>query len=192
MVYIKHNDRIDRQMVELLFFNATTTKQREKNLTSINLLKDQRFKNQYSFSITRYERKGRCQYVPKSILSFTLYHLLKRHGHWHTFIEFMTYKYCKIFLFILHNTDFWNPKGHCSLKVSRAFFRFFVFLILSYQNACYGCENAENRTWSDFFLWRTKFRRQCVDVIDTWGWIYFLTCNHFGLFIFIKFLSSFK
>ncbi len=24
---------------------------------------------------------------------------------------------------------------------------FFIFLILSYQNVCYGCENAENRTW---------------------------------------------
>ncbi len=26
-----------------------------------------------------------------------------------------------------------------------------VFVILSYQNACYGCENAENWTWSEFF-----------------------------------------
>ncbi len=34
--------------------------------------------------------------------------------------------------------------------------RFLVFVILSYQNACYGCENAENRTWSDLFLWRMK------------------------------------
>ncbi len=26
---------------------------------------------------------------------------------------------------------------------------FFVFVILSYQNACNGCENAGNRKWSD-------------------------------------------
>ncbi len=26
----------------------------------------------------------------------------------------------------------------------------FVFVILSYQNACYGWENAENRTWSEY------------------------------------------
>ncbi len=74
-------------------------------------------------------------------------------------------------------------KGHCtlSLKCSRAFFRFFVFLILSYQNACYGCENAENRTWSEFFYDGQKFRRQCANVIDTtWGRIYFLTCENFG------------
>ncbi len=58
---------------------------------------------------------------------------------------------------------------------------FFVFLILSYQNACYGCENAENRTWSEFFYDGRKFRRQCVNMIDTtWGCIYFLTCKHFG------------
>ncbi len=39
-------------------------------------------------------------------------------------------------------------KGHCTLspKFSHAFFHFFIFPILSYQNACYGCENAENRT----------------------------------------------
>ncbi len=33
---------------------------------------------------------------------------------------------------------------------------FFIFVILSHQNACYGCENAENRNWSKFFLWRMK------------------------------------
>ncbi len=33
---------------------------------------------------------------------------------------------------------------------------FFVFLILSYQNAWNRCENAENRTWSNFFFWWTK------------------------------------
>ncbi len=31
-------------------------------------------------------------------------------------------------------------------------YAFFVFVILSYQNACYGCKNAENRTRSDFFF----------------------------------------
>ncbi len=57
--------------------------------------------------------------------------------------------------------------------------RFSIFVILSYQNACYGCVNAE--TWSKFFYdWR-KFRRQCVNVIDTtWGRIYFSTCENFG------------
>ncbi len=59
---------------------------------------------------------------------------------------------------------------------------FFIFLILSYQNACNGCENAENRTWSEFFFDRRKFRRQCANVIDTtWGRIYFLTCENFRL-----------
>ncbi len=33
---------------------------------------------------------------------------------------------------------------------------FFVFVILSYQNACYRWENAENWTWLEFCLWRTK------------------------------------
>ncbi len=34
--------------------------------------------------------------------------------------------------------------------------RFFVFPILSYQNACYGCENAEIEPDPIFFFWRTK------------------------------------
>ncbi len=60
--------------------------------------------------------------------------------------------------------------------------RFFVvFVILSYQNACYGCENAENRTRSEFFYDGRKFRRQCGNVIDTmWARIYFLKCENFG------------
>ncbi len=59
--------------------------------------------------------------------------------------------------------------------------RYFVFVILSYQNACYGCENAENRTCSEFFYYERKFRRQCVNMIDTtWGRNYFLTCEYFG------------
>ncbi len=60
------------------------------------------------------------------------------------------------------------------------FFFFFVFVILSYQNACDGCENAENRTWSEFFYDGRMFQRQCINMIDTmWGRIYFLACEHF-------------
>ncbi len=75
-------------------------------------------------------------------------------------------------------------KGTCtlSLKFVYAFVVFFIFVILSYQNACYGCENAENQTWSDLFYDRWKFQRQCVNVTDTtWGRIYFSTCEYFGL-----------
>ncbi len=45
-----------------------------------------------------------------------------------------------------------NTKGHCTLspKFSHALFCFFVFLILSYQNACNECENAENLTDESF------------------------------------------
>ncbi len=32
-----------------------------------------------------------------------------------------------------------------------AFF-FCFFVILSYQDACYGCENAENQTWYEFYM----------------------------------------
>ncbi len=32
---------------------------------------------------------------------------------------------------------------------------FFIFVILSYQNACYGCKNAENWNWSNFFFFTT-------------------------------------
>ncbi len=51
-----------------------------------------------------------------------------------------------------------SSKGHCtrSLKFSHTFLNFFVFLILSYQNAWNRCENAENRTWSNLFFWWTK------------------------------------
>ncbi len=35
--------------------------------------------------------------------------------------------------------------------------RFSVFPILSYQNACNECENAENQTWSEFFLTDESF-----------------------------------
>ncbi len=60
-------------------------------------------------------------------------------------------------------------------------FYFLIFPILSYQNACYGCENTENWTWSTFFLDGQKFWRQNANVIDrTWGRIYFLTCENFG------------
>ncbi len=62
------------------------------------------------------------------------------------------------------------------------FFTFFRITILSYQNACYGCENIENRTWSKFSFDGQKFQSQCPNVTDTtWGRIYFLTCYNFGL-----------
>ncbi len=38
-----------------------------------------------------------------------------------------------------------------SPKCSHAFSVFFVLPVLSYHNACYGCENAENQTRSEFF-----------------------------------------
>ncbi len=94
--------------------------------------------------------------------------------------------YMRSFLIILH--WMWS-KVHCPfsstcasvMSKAYAFFVFFLFVILSYQNACYGCENAENRTWYEFFSDRRKFQRQCVNVIGTtWGCIYFLTCKNFG------------
>ncbi len=66
------------------------------------------------------------------------------------------------------------------VRFLRVFFRVFIFLIISHQNACYRCENAENRTWSEFFLWQTKVSE--VNVIDTtWGRINFSTCENFRL-----------
>ncbi len=83
------------------------------------------------------------------------------------------------------------------LRMRFAVFFFFVFVMLSSQNACYGCENAENRTWSTLFLCRTKvseavckrdwhnvrsylffnvqeFRTQCAKTLTsvtyTWPW----------------------
>ncbi len=42
-------------------------------------------------------------------------------------------------------------------------------------------KNAKSRTRSEFFYDGRKFRRQCVNVIDTtWGRIYFSTCENFG------------
>ncbi len=75
-----------------------------------------------------------------------------------------------------------NTKGPCtsSPKLSYAvfYFHFFIFIVLSYQNACNGCENAENRTWSEFLYDGRMFRRQCVNMIDTtWGRIYFFNVN---------------
>ncbi len=34
------------------------------------------------------------------------------------------------------------------------------------KNACYRCQNTENRTWSELFYDGRKFWRQCVNVID--------------------------
>ncbi len=54
-----------------------------------------------------------------------------------------------IFLYMIMTCDP-GPQGPCTkMKFPM---HFFVFVILSYQNACYGCENAENRTWSGFFF----------------------------------------
>ncbi len=79
-------------------------------------------------------------------------------------------------------------KGPCTLSPKLSYFIFFIFVILSYQNACYGCENTGNQTWSDFFYDGRKFQRQWVNVIDTtWGRIYFSTCENFGQ----KFLTKF-
>ncbi len=45
-----------------------------------------------------------------------------------------------------------------TLSYAEIFICVFSYVILSYQNACYGCENTENWTWSDIFLflWWTK------------------------------------
>ncbi len=61
---------------------------------------------------------------------------------------------------------------------SEIFMRFFI--TLSYQNACYGCENAaENRISSQFFYDGWRFQRQCGNVIDTNVRSYCLTCKNF-------------
>ncbi len=49
-----------------------------------------------------------------------------------------------------------------SLHTKSEIFAFFVFLILSYQNACYGIEPDPN-----FFMTDESFGGQCVNVIDT-------------------------
>ncbi len=51
--------------------------------------------------------------------------------------------------------------------------RCFVFVILSNQNACNGCENAENRTWFKLFYDGRKFRRQRVNMIDVRSYFIF-------------------
>ncbi len=72
-----------------------------------------------------------------------------------------------------------DSKVHCtlSLKFSHAFFSFFVFLILSHQNACYVCENAENWTWYECFYDGRKFHRQYVIMIDPM-WVLFFICKN--------------
>ncbi len=92
------------------------------------------------------------------------------------------------------NGEQWTVNGKkwcCSMKehtlkvishwVWNVRMRFSVFPILSYQIACYRCENTENRTWSECFFDGWKFWRQCVNMIDTTrGGIYFSTCGNFG------------
>ncbi len=66
------------------------------------------------------------------------------------------------FFYSVCKRDWHNVRSYLFLIKTCAFFHFFLFLIPSYQNACYGCENAENRTWSEFFYDRRKFRTQCA------------------------------
>ncbi len=88
-----------------------------------------------------------------------------------------------------------NTKGPCtsSPKLSYAvfYFHFFIFVILSYQNKCNGCENAENRSWSEFLYDGRIFRRQCVNVIDTaWGRIYFFYVKNVKTNVYILVLAK--
>ncbi len=76
-----------------------------------------------------------------------------------------------------------NIEGHCTLspKFSHAIFNFFHIPIPSYQNACYGCENAENLTWDKKNLTVKSFGSS----VQTWltiltGHIYFFTCKKIG------------
>ncbi len=91
-----------------------------------------------------------------------------------SFFFFFSFWFSKVLFY----ADFYKPKyqykmtwckvlAHWVRRFHIVFFVFFIFVILSYQNACYGCENAENWKWSDFFYDEWKFRRQCVNVIDT-------------------------
>ncbi len=50
---------------------------------------------------------------------------------------------------------------------------FFIFLIHSYQNACNGCENAENRTWSELFLTDESFRGSKRDWHNVRSYLFF-------------------
>ncbi len=52
-----------------------------------------------------------------------------------------------------------TTKGHCTLSP-----KFSLSQSLSYQNACYRCENTENRTLSEFF-WQTKVSKNSL---QTW------------------------
>ncbi len=40
--------------------------------------------------------------------------------------------------------------------------KYSIFLVVSYQNACNGCENAENRTWSKKCYDERKFQTLCA------------------------------
>ncbi len=57
----------------------------------------------------------------------------------------------------------------------------FIFVILSYQNACYNSKTQKIEPGQKNIYDRRKFQRQCVIVIDTtWGRICFLTCKSFS------------
>ncbi len=57
----------------------------------------------------------------------------------------------------------------------------FAFLILSYQNACYGCKNAENRTWSNFFF--TSFVKKIWWIFQTHLWFSFIFGTQIKIFL---------
>ncbi len=84
-----------------------------------------------------------------------------------------------IYLYYWFFLSFWdNSSGHCTL-ISEIFTCLFRLPIPSYQNACAGCENAENRTWFEFFLTSEIFGGS----VQTRGHIFFLTCKNFGLIV---------
>ncbi len=96
--------------------------------------------------------KRSCRHLDRRGLTGHTFQVLMRISTW--FLPHSASQHCTLIL-----TVCLKFQGHCtpSPKFSRAFFRFFVFLILSYQNACYGCENAENRNWSYFFMTNESF-----------------------------------
>ncbi len=74
-----------------------------------------------------------------------------------------------------------QSKGHCtlSLKFPHAFFR----ITHPFLSKCMlrMRKRSKSNLFRIFYDGR-KFRRQCVNLIDTtWGRIYFLTCENFGL-----------
>ncbi len=46
-----------------------------------------------------------------------------------------------------------------------------MHFLMRYQNACYGCENAENQTWSPFFMTDESVGGS-VNVIDIYEFVF--------------------